>query len=149
MSTIIHRRVAEAQAGTNPNVICRVRSGWVVMGDVQFLRGYSLLLPDPVVPSLNSLSRDARGVYCEDMSLIGDALLAVTDAYRINYGILGNVEPALHAHVFPRYESEPEERRTAPAWFYDWQSAPAFDPERDKPLMAQIQQYLAEAGVCI
>ena len=27
---------------------------------------------------------------------------------RINYAIFGNVEPALHAHVIPRYRNEPE-----------------------------------------
>lgn len=50
-----------ARAGTNPYVICRMRSGWLVIGDVQPLPGYCLLLADPVVPSLNDLSpRSAR-----------------------------------------------------------------------------------------
>jgi hypothetical protein len=55
METLIHRQVAAAQENKNPAVIGRVRSGWVVLGDCQFIRGYSLLLPDPVVPSLNDL----------------------------------------------------------------------------------------------
>jgi len=60
MTTIIHERVDMTQAGTNLTVICRMPSGWAVLGDIQFLRGYSLLLPDPVVaeacsgPSLRS-----------------------------------------------------------------------------------------------
>lgn len=149
MSTLIHRRNLESQAGTNPAVICRVRSGWVVLGDVQFLRGYSLLVPDPVVASLNDLSRQGRELFLYEMSLLGDALLAVTNAYRINYEILGNSEPALHAHVFPRYQSEPEERRRRPAWFYDWKNAPPFDLERDRPLMEQIRKYIEAAGACI
>ena len=93
-----------------------------MLGDVQFLRGYSLLLPDPVVVSLNDLTREGREQFLYEMSVLGDALLAVTDAYRINYEILGNSEPALHAHVFPRYQSEPEEKRRMPAWFYDWKN---------------------------
>jgi diadenosine tetraphosphate (Ap4A) HIT family hydrolase len=149
MPTLIHQRNRQARAGTNPTVICRVRSGWIVLGDVQFLRGYSLLVPDPVVGSLNDLSRAERELFLYEMSLLGDALLAVTDAYRINYEILGNTEPALHAHVFPRYQSEPQERRRRPAWFYDWQNAPAFDLERDRPLMEKIKQYLNAAGACI
>ena len=56
-----------------------------------------------------------------------DALLKVTDAQRINYAILGNVEPALHAHVMPRYATEPDEMRTAHPWAYDWQAAPLYD----------------------
>jgi diadenosine tetraphosphate (Ap4A) HIT family hydrolase len=146
MPTLIHRRVAEAQAGTNPKVICRVRSGWVVIGDVQFLRGYCLLLPDPVVGSLNELTRPQRTLFLSEMTLLGDALLALTGAARINYEILGNTENALHAHVFPRYHDEPIEQRIKPAWFYDWKQAPAFDAQRDGPLMAQIAAFLNDAG---
>jgi hypothetical protein len=56
LPTLIHRRVETARQGNNPTVICRVPSGWVVLGDVQFLRGYSLLLPDPVVLGLWTIS---------------------------------------------------------------------------------------------
>lgn len=69
--------------------------------------GYCLLLPDPVVSSLNDLSAERRLAYLNDMALLGDALLVVTNAERINYEILGNDERALHAHLFPRHESEP------------------------------------------
>ena len=103
MTTLIHQRVEWAREGANPTVICRMPSGWAVLGDDQFLRGYSLLLPDPVVPDLNSLASDERLRFLGDMAILGDALLEVTGAYRINYEILGNTEPALHAHVFPRY----------------------------------------------
>jgi hypothetical protein len=58
------------------------------------------------------------------MSRLGQAVLAVTGAIRINYALFGNVEPALHAHVFPRLASEPEHLRTANPWGYDW-SRPA------------------------
>ncbi len=103
-----------------------MRSGWAVIGDVQFLEGYCLLLPDPVVPSLNDLSEEDRIHFLSDMTLIGDALLHLTDAQRINYEILGNSEPELHAHIFPRFANEPEEKRKMPAWFYDWKNAPKF-----------------------
>lgn len=149
MPTLIHRRNRESHAGTNPKVICRVKSGWVVLGDVQFLRGYSLIVPDPVVASLNDLDKSQREQFLYEMSVLGDALLAVTGAYRINYEILGNSEPALHAHVFPRYLSEPEEVRRRPAWFYDWKNAPPFDLERDHALMAQIRAYFEERGLCV
>lgn len=142
MPTLIHRRVAEARAGTNPKVICRMPSGWAVIGDVQFLRGYSLLLPDPVVPDLNALDEAARVQFLTDMTRIGDALLAITKAERINYEILGNSEPALHAHLFPRYAEEPEEKRRMPAWFYDWKNAPVFDPQRDEALRAGLAALL-------
>jgi len=148
MPTLIHRRIRESRAGENPKTICRVRSGWVVLGDVQFLRGYSLIVPDPVVESLNDMTRAERELFLFEMTLLGDALLSVTPAYRINYEILGNTEQALHAHVFPRYTDEPEEKRRMPVWFYDWKNAIPFDLERDRPLMDEIKKYMIAAGTC-
>ncbi len=140
MATLIHERVAAAQAGNNPTVICRMPSGWAVLCDVQFLRGYSLLLSDPVVPDLNALDREHRAQYLLDMAIIGDALLEVTGAFRINYEVLGNLDPALHTHIIPRYLSEPEDLRKGPAFLYDkdFRNSIKFDYERDTELMRQI-----------
>ena len=46
--TAIHERVEQARRGDNPAAVCRLPSGWVVLGDDQTLRGYCLLLSDPV-----------------------------------------------------------------------------------------------------
>jgi diadenosine tetraphosphate (Ap4A) HIT family hydrolase len=140
MSTLIHEYVAAAQAGTNSTVICRMPSGWAVLCDVQFLRGYTILLSDPVVPDLNVLAREHRAQFLLDMTTIGDALLEVAGAFRINYEILGNLDPALHAHIIPRYLSEPEDLRKGPAFFYDkdFRNSIKFDYERDKELMQQL-----------
>jgi diadenosine tetraphosphate (Ap4A) HIT family hydrolase len=145
--TLIHRRVAEARAGTNPSVITRVRSGWVVAGDRQVVFGYCLLLPDPVVPDLNALSADARSRFLLDMAALGDVLLEVTRARRINYEILGNSEPALHAHVFPRYDSEPEALRRGPIWSYDFSQAPPFDRTSHAELITVVARGLATRGL--
>lgn len=149
MPTLIHKRVRDCQSGIYPKQICRVSSGWVVLGDVQFVRGYCLLLPDPVVPHLNAMDAETRKVFLYEMSVIGDVLLQLTGAERINYEMLGNVEPALHAHLFPRYLDEPEALRLKPVWFYDWDRAPAFDPVRDRPLMQEIAAQLALKNLVI
>ena len=141
MPTLIHERVRAAQKGENPAVICRMPSGWAVLGDQQFIPGYSLLLPDPVVADLNALRGERRAQYLSDMVLIGDALLEVTEAYRINYEILGNSEAALHAHIFPRYMSEPQGPRGVPVWMgyteEEYLSRP-LELERDRELIEKI-----------
>ena len=140
MKTLIHERVELARAGANSTVICRTPSGWAVLGDSQFLPGYCLLLPDPVVPDLNALDGDARRQYLSDMTVIGDALLEVTDAYRINYEILGNTDPALHTHIFPRYRNEPKEYIGGPVFSYprEQRGSRPFDAERDHDLMQRL-----------
>jgi diadenosine tetraphosphate (Ap4A) HIT family hydrolase len=110
------------------------------MCDIQFLRGYTILLADPLVASINDLDHLQRAEYLGDMVLVGDALLEVTGAYRINYCIPGNSDPFLHAHIVPRYLTEPENLRNGLPWSYPKKlmDATAFDPARDKELMGQI-----------
>jgi hypothetical protein len=36
----------------------------------------------------------------------------------INYALMGNANPILHAHIVPRYLDEPEDLRKQPPWFY-------------------------------
>lgn len=143
---IITDRVAAARAGSSNTVIARVTSGWAVMGDPQIMPGYCLLLPDPVVPSLNHLGAEARAAFLSDMARIGDAILATTGAARINYEILGNADPELHAHIVPRYSDEPADLRTKPVWFYDWQNGPKFSVEQHGDLQARIRDALAQVS---
>ena len=142
MFSSIRERVAAARAGANPTIICRMPSGWLALGDRQFLPGYCFLLPDPVVDSLNDLEEAQRAAYLCDMALAGDALLEVTGAYRINYAILGNGDPELHAHIVPRYRDEPEELRCGLPWSYPREvvAAAPFDLKRCHPLMQQIAE---------
>ncbi len=117
-------------------------SGWAVMGERQVLRGYCVLLADPPVAHLNELSERGRTQFLADMSELGEAVLRATGALRINYAIFGNLEPALHGHVHPRYADEPEAQRVSNPWSYDWAAAAAFDPVADAPLLALIRQHL-------
>lgn len=138
--TLIHRNVAACRAGAFAPLICRMPSGWAVLCDMQYLRGYTILLADPVVPSLNALERAARAAYLLDMAVIGDALLEVTGACRINYATMGNSEPALHTHIVPRYSSEPDANRKIGPWSYPDEilHGTPFDPARDAELIAQL-----------
>jgi diadenosine tetraphosphate (Ap4A) HIT family hydrolase len=142
MTQSFTERVDAARAGTNPALICRVTSGWVVLCDMQFLRGYCILLADPVVPSLNDLKNDQRAAFLCDMALVGDALMEVTGAYRINYAIAGNSDPYLHAHIIPRYTTEPESMRKGLPWSYPQTviDATMFDFERDRGLILKLDQ---------
>jgi len=146
LETAIHRRVNDARAGRDNTVLGRFASGWAEFGHQQFVQGYLLLLPDPVVPDLNSLTPENRSRFLLDMSRLGDALIRTTGAARVNYAIYGNLEPALHAHVIPRFRNEPEALRTQQPWAYDWSKAPVFDASTHAPLMKALRTELAQLG---
>ena len=145
--TVIHAQVVEAREARLPRVVTRLYSGWVVLGERQFVRGYALLLPDPVVPNLNALGARERIAFLSDMSRLGDALLKVTGAARINYAIFGNQDPALHAHVVPRYLDEPEPYRTQHPWSYNWNAAAVFDRNACRDLADGVLKELTRLGV--
>ena len=147
MPTAIHRRVRALCTGQDPTFVARLASGWAVMGDPQVLPGYCLLLPDPVVSHLNDFDGAARSRFLADVAALGDAVMAATGALRINYAMFGNQEPALHAHVIPRYAHEPVAQQALQPWALDWETAPPFDPAEHGALREGIHAALGRAGV--
>lgn len=139
-------RIKSAQNGTNPMLIKEMTGGFLVFGDVQFLPGYCVLLPKREVNSLNDLSLEEREFFLLDMSIVGDALLSVCGATRVNYDILGNTDNYLHAHIFPRYDWEEDERRKMPVWLYDkinWSNPDtAYQEKKHGEIRAKIKDYL-------
>ena len=141
-------RVGATERGEHPLVLARMRSGYAVMGDTQFLPGYCVLLATPQVESLNDLSLEQRSDFLLDMTLIGDAIMAICQPLRINYAILGNTDHFLHAHVHPRYDWEPEEYRGGPPFSYPpdrWTSAEyQYAEERHGNLRARLSELLLQ-----
>jgi diadenosine tetraphosphate (Ap4A) HIT family hydrolase len=137
-------RIGSAERGENPTVLARMRSGFAVIGDTQFLPGYSLLLATPQVEQLSDLPFAQRSVYLQDMSLLGEAIMRVCRPVRVNYEILGNYDHYLHTHLFPRYEWEPRERLEHPVWLYPY--AVSADPNvvYSEEQHGQLRQQLRE-----
>lgn len=147
-------RLGAARRGENPLVLARMRSGWAVMGDTQFLPGYCVLLADSGladVAQLTELSRPARAEFLVDLGLLGEAVTAACNGLdpsfrRLNYEILGNTDTLyLHAHLFPRYGWEPEELLGGPVWHYPpdrWTSPRDAYSDEHEPLRAAITENL-------
>ena len=88
-----------------------------------------MLIPDPVVSSVNELDPKARSAFMNDLVNLGDAVLEATGAERVNYLILCNQVPELHGHVIPRFASEdPTRRREGPFEAYDFGEATPCEP---------------------
>ncbi|MGC4950853.1 diadenosine tetraphosphate hydrolase [Streptomyces sp. DT224] len=117
-------RIGAALRGENPTVLRRLEAGFAVIGDVQFLPGYSVLLvDDPGVRRLSELPRAGRPAFLADMDALGEAVERACERLdpafrRVNLEILGNTDPFLHAHVWPRYGWEPPEALSRPVWLY-------------------------------
>jgi diadenosine tetraphosphate (Ap4A) HIT family hydrolase len=134
-------RIGASLRGLNPTVLRRLNAGFANIGDVQFLPGYCVLLVDtPNVQRLTDLPRRRRLDFLADLELVGEAVERVCSGRdqgfrRVNLEILGNKDPYLHAHVWPRYDWEPSHVVHRPVWLYPverWSDpATALGPEHD------------------
>lgn len=117
-------RIGSALRGENPTVLRRLDAGFAVIGDVQFLPGYSVLLTqDATAQRLSDLPRAERSAFLSDMDLLGEAVeracRSLDSAFRrVNLEILGNTDGFLHAHVWPRFAWEPADLVGMPVWLY-------------------------------
>ena len=130
-SDLFQRRVQDLRRGEDPRFLARLPGGWAVLGDRQpsAIAGCCMLIPDPVVSSVNDLEADPRSAFMNDLVRLGDAVLAVTGAERANYLILCNQVPELHGHVIPRFaEEDPVARRQGPFEAYDFARETSVDP---------------------
>ncbi|GAA4976118.1 hypothetical protein GCM10023257_11350 [Streptomyces hyderabadensis] len=88
-----------APRGASP----RAPGGFAVIGDVQFLPGYSVLFADePDMQRLSDLSRAKRLSFLSGMDQLGEAvgracLRLDPDFRRVNLEILGNTDAFSHA----------------------------------------------------
>jgi diadenosine tetraphosphate (Ap4A) HIT family hydrolase len=103
-------RIGSAARGQNPTVLKELRSGYAVIGDVQFLPGYCVLLgKDPAATALAEMPRPERVRFLTDVDLLATAVETACRANdpafrRVNIDILGNADAFVHAHIWPRYE---------------------------------------------
>jgi diadenosine tetraphosphate (Ap4A) HIT family hydrolase len=125
-------RIVALSEGRDPLMIARMRSGFAVMSETQFLPGYCLLIAYPQVETLNSLTVEGRATFLADMTMLGDAVLRATECDRVNYGIYGNQDRFLHAHIVPRYEHEPAELSVVPPHSYPYEIRAAIEHAYDE-----------------
>lgn len=141
----IANRIERIERGEDPQLIARLPSGYAILANQQPLDGCCMLLPTPVVAHASDLSADARAAFMADFLRLGDAVLAATAAERINYLILCNQVPELHAHVVPRFaHEEPDKRLMDPFAAYDFAASRRADPQgTDAALLARLRDALA------
>ncbi|MGW0394431.1 HIT family protein [Streptomyces sp. NPDC003042] len=149
-------RIGSARRGQNPTVLRRLDSGFAAIGDRQFLPGYSVLLTDdPAVTRLSDLPPARRIAYLTDLERLAEAVeracVRLDPAFRrVNIEILGNTDPYLHAHIWPRYDWEPADLVRRPVWLYEdeefWRGERHALASRHDPMRAALTEELDRLG---
>ncbi len=106
MSCLICERIEMIKNGTNPYFVCELETGYVVLGDHQRFKGYTIFLCKEHVVELHNLSYEYKMRYLEEMSLVAEAVYNIYKPHKMNYELLGNGDTHLHWHLFPRVSGD-------------------------------------------
>lgn len=87
--------------------ICRLACSTLGLYDDSRFPGRCILVLHEHIENLASLPKSLGYQFIDDIRLAEQALRAVTGAARVNWAVLGNVEPHLHVHLVPRVGDEP------------------------------------------
>ncbi|NBI05584.1 HIT family protein [Senegalia massiliensis] len=115
MGCLICERIQMIKEGINPYFVIELETGYVVMGDHQHFKGYSLFLCKQHVTELHYLSKDFKMKYLEEMSIVAEAIFNVFKPEKINYELLGNGDTHAHWHLFPRITCDTPQK--GPVWW--------------------------------
>jgi diadenosine tetraphosphate (Ap4A) HIT family hydrolase len=113
---LICKRVDNIKKNKNIYFVKELTTGYVVLGDFQFYRGYSFFLSKIHVDELHELG-SLRTVYLNEMAIVAEAVFNVFKPNKLNYELLGNTDRHLHWHIIPRYQNDPNPK--APIWSID------------------------------
>lgn len=121
------------------------KHSYVELGKSQFWEGYCILFSKVDYEHLTDMPNKVREEYLMEMSILGDAMMEVLSPRRINYNILGNSHPVVHAHVFPRYEWEKEPLKQTVVWRYEDETFSNPEYAFDLVKHASLKEKLAKA----
>jgi len=101
----------------SPYLVSELNTGYVVLGEYQFFKGYTLFFCKKHAAELHELPFKFRQQFLQEMSRVAEAVFRAFKPQKLNYELLGNTESHLHWHLFPRYGNDPLPKR--PIWCID------------------------------
>ncbi len=114
-------RISMIKEGTNKYFVKELSTGYVVIGDNQHFKGYTLFLCKEHKTELSMLNKDFKLKFLEEMSIVAEAVQKATGAEKMNYEMLGNGDAHMHWHLFPRRQGDLGEygvNGNGPVWWY-------------------------------
>ncbi len=138
-------RINMINNGTNPYFVKEMETGYVVIGDNQHFKGYTLFLCKQHKTELFYLDKDYKLKFLKEMSLVAEAVFKAFNAEKINYELLGNGETHLHWHLFPRNNGDIENygnNGKGPVWWYPMEMMYSNDNRPSEEQLEEMKQKL-------
>lgn len=100
-------RIQETLKGNNKYFVKELQTGYVVLGDYQRFKGYTLFLCKVHATELHQLEQPFRDLFLHEMSLTAEAAFRAFQPEKMNYELLGQGDNShMHWHFFPRRKGD-------------------------------------------
>ena len=142
---LICDRIEMIKKHQNKFFVKELRTGYVVLGDNQHFKGYTLFLYKNHVDELYKLDENEKIKFLEEMSLVGEAVSKTVRCEKMNYELLGNGDSHLHWHLFPRVSGDLENygyHGKGPVWWYPREKMYSVDNELGNAELEELKQKL-------
>ncbi len=137
---LICDRISDIRNNTNPYFVVELNASYVVLGDHQFYKGYTLLLSKIHTEELHLLPKTYKEELLKEIAIVGEAIYKAFKPRKLNYELLGNEVTHLHWHIFPRYKND--QNPTQPIWVVDKKIRNAKNTKPSPRLLAKYKKSL-------
>ena len=147
-------RIDMIKRGENPYFVKELETGYVVIGDHQHFRGYTLFLykHHEGKTELFHLDEEERATFLREMTLVAEAVSRAFQAEKLNYELLGRGDAHLHWHLFPRRRGDIGScgnRGVGPVWWFPMEKMYSDDNRPEPAELEDMKRRLSaelEAG---
>lgn len=144
---LICDRIKMIKEDRNPYFVKELKTGYVVIGDHQHFKGYTLFLCKEHRTELFQLEDKVKIQFLEEMSLVAEAVSSAFGAEKMNYELLGNGDTHLHWHLFPRIAGDLEQYGSngkGPVWWYPMEKMYSEENRPSEQELEEMKQKLRE-----
>ena len=146
---LICERIELIKQGKNPHFVKELETGYVVIGDGQYFKGYTLFLAKEHVTELHQMEYETKIKFLEEMSFVQEAVAKAFQAEKMNIELLGNGDAHVHWHLFPRKAGDMKgygHNGRGPVWWVPWEemSSEEYQPKENDllQLVNRLKEYL-------
>ena len=144
---LICERIELIKQGKNPHFVKELETGYVVIGDGQYFKGYTLFLAKEHVTELHQMEYETKIKFLEEMSIVQEAVAKAFQAEKMNIELLGNGDAHVHWHLFPRKAGDMKgygRNGRGPVWWVPWEEMSSEEYQPKESDLLQLVNHLKE-----
>ena len=144
---LICERIELIKQGKNPHFVKELETGYVVIGDGQYFKGYTLFLAKEHVTELHQMEYETKIKFLEEMSIVQEAVAKAFRAEKMNIELLGNGDAHVHWHLFPRKAGDMQgygRNGRGPVWWVPWEEMSSEEYQPKESDLLQLVNHLKE-----